>query len=151
MLAVMFRPQYFDLLLRAGANPKRDRSRLLAAATMRGRTDFVTRLVAAGANVNASDVDGQTPLIWALGRTPSCVKLLLDHGANPNVVNVRQRTPLDLAAEAGDASAVRLLLAHGANVNVRPARAHTALYWARKKRHLDVVTLLQQAGATLDQ
>lgn len=48
----------------------------------------------------------------------SCLKLLLDRGANPEVGDGQNWTPLHLAATSGHTSCCRLLLEHGARLNV---------------------------------
>eukprot|EP01064_Diplonema_japonicum_P024029 TRINITY_DN3449_c0_g2_i3.p1 TRINITY_DN3449_c0_g2~~TRINITY_DN3449_c0_g2_i3.p1 ORF type:complete len:432 (+),score=92.58 TRINITY_DN3449_c0_g2_i3:60-1355(+) len=48
-------------------------------------------------NPNVPDNQGNTPLHKAAMRDASCVALLLEHGAIPNLVNRRKATPLSLA------------------------------------------------------
>jgi ankyrin repeat protein len=50
-----------------------------------------------GANVNAADANGVTPLHDAVVRGPVVLRLLLDHGAALDVKDTRGRTPLDVA------------------------------------------------------
>lgn len=53
-----------------------------------------------GANVNATDCRGQTPLHRCiLKRKPSAARLLLTRGADPQAVDGENRTPLDIAKE----------------------------------------------------
>ncbi|EQB49511.1 hypothetical protein CGLO_11155 [Colletotrichum gloeosporioides Cg-14] len=52
-----------------------------------------------------------TPLhCAALGGSTSCMRILIEHGADPTREDSQGRTPLMIAVEAGDAEAVRLLL-----------------------------------------
>jgi len=75
----------------------------------------VRELLAEGANVNANDRFGKTPLMYALHwRKPRSLKLLLRRGASVNAVDNFGQTALTRAAEYGYAGAVRLLLARGA-------------------------------------
>jgi len=63
-------------------------------AASEGHEACVTTLIAAGADPNAADVDGITPLYWAArGGYEACVRLLIEAGADPNVVNVNGNTP----------------------------------------------------------
>jgi ankyrin repeat protein len=63
-----------------------------------------------GADVNASDVDGDRPLHNAArGGHVEVVRLLLAHDADTAVWNSRDRTPLDEAVRSGDKELIRLL------------------------------------------
>ena len=77
-----------EQLLKKGADPNVTND-AKATALMWAATDLAkTRvLLAHGADVNAVSTDFRTALIAAAGRPggASVVKLLLDHGANPNL------------------------------------------------------------------
>jgi len=58
-------------------------------------------LIARGADVNASDKDGHTPLYEAMNQVPwhkDVAALLLVHGADPNIGDNEGDTPLHEAA-----------------------------------------------------
>jgi ankyrin repeat protein len=107
-------------LLKKGADPNK-RNDTNATALMWAAKDLEkTRLLLEhGADVNAKSDDLRTPMMIAarrLGDAP-IVKLLLDHGANPNP-NAKPETessPLLEAVTAGDADIVEMLLQHGAD------------------------------------
>ena len=62
--------------------------------------------------------------------------LLLEHGADPNVSDVKGSTPLMMAASCEDTRAVDLLLRAGANPNATtPADGFTALWMCTAKGH----------------
>jgi uncharacterized protein len=144
MAAVFYAPQYESILVRAGAKIGPDRPIICAAAARQNRLDLVPKLLAYGADINGTDA-GDAALSLCVMSAPK-VKMLLEHGANSNVLSHDMKTPLQVAALAGNAEVVRLLLAHGADANACVARGHTALYWAHKKNHTDIAALLQQAG-----
>ena len=77
----------------------------------------IAALVAAGANVNATSENGQTPLYSAAKtRNVECIVVLLAADADPNLATFRsRRTPLHAAAARGDVRCVAALLAAGAN------------------------------------
>jgi uncharacterized protein len=118
--------QTFDRLLRedpgavnlrgpGGATP-------LMYAALYGDAAAIRQLIDSGANANASNDAGATALMWAID-DPDKVRLLLEHGADPNATSVENQRPLTIAL-AGKASAavVNLLLDHGASVDVKSYR-----------------------------
>jgi ankyrin repeat protein len=126
---------------------------LLEASRM-GRTARARELIAGGADVNAPDWRGFTPLMWAAatGNLP-LVEELLQRGAR---VDARARdgsTALVLAASNGYIETVRLLLSRGADVSAGPA-GETARARAGARGHNEVAALLEaaeQLGALLVQ
>ena len=103
------------------------------------QTATIECLIAAGANPNATDRSGVTPLHRAVRtRSAAAVRSLLDAGAHVRQRNGSGSTPLHLAVQttgrsnSGSAEArqqqaeiVRLLMAHGARVTDRSAQGKT--------------------------
>ncbi|XP_074103360.1 uncharacterized protein LOC141530240 [Cotesia typhae] len=87
--------------------------------------DIIEFLIKHGANVDAADATGATPIFYAIKknqfvRTVSkSAVLLLEAGANVNAKNQKGKTPLHLACELGNAHNVQMLLKYGADVNLR--------------------------------
>ena len=105
-------------------------------------------LLGAGANANAANELGATPLwLASLSGSGDMVERLLEAGARPNVALSSGETPLMSAARAGNADAVGLLLAHSADVNATGARGQTALMWAVAQQHANVARTLIEHGA----
>jgi len=71
----------------------------LHEAASGGHADIAELLLKRGANPNARDRRGYTPLHWA--STADVVYVLLNHGADPNITDNHGRTPLDLAKYVG--------------------------------------------------
>lgn len=86
-----------------------------------------------GADVNAPDAGGNTPLIIAsMSAGPDCVKLLLERGADPNAANKVGATALIRAATSFELT--RLLLDAGAKVDVRTTdQGNTPLLLAARR------------------
>ena len=85
-------------------------------------------MLEAGVNVNATDSNGFTAVVYAayMGRTET-LRALLDAGADVNLKDVFGRTALVTAASLGRTETVRDFLAAGADVNARDHRGWTAL------------------------
>ncbi len=87
-------------------------------------TAEVRALLADGHDANAVDPLGRRPLYCAVAATQTeSARLLLDHGANPNLDSTNDRypigsdRPLSMAITNRSATLVTLLLDHGADVN----------------------------------
>jgi ankyrin repeat protein len=80
------------------------------------------------------------------GRRMAIVRLLLDHGADPNTI-VADCTLLMWAALHGQIDLVRLLLRKGADVNKKIGDGPPALLWAAIGGHSEVIDLLKRHGA----
>ncbi|MGE5193222.1 MAG: ankyrin repeat domain-containing protein [Deltaproteobacteria bacterium] len=94
----------------------------------------------------ATDKHGSTPLMYAaLYSDADMLRLLIDRGADVNVVNKDGITALMWAA--GDIDKVRLLLARGAKVDVRTEMGRTPLLIAATYTgNVEVVRLLLKSG-----
>jgi hypothetical protein len=85
-------------------------------------------LVAARADVNATDLNGQTPLHTAAAYgLETLVELYLLHGANPNALNKQQKTPLHYSIALGYSRIGSLLVAYGADLTLRDIHQVTPL------------------------
>jgi ankyrin repeat protein/mono/diheme cytochrome c family protein len=106
----------FDLVLANTTNKTAVSDALRGSATL-ARVEYLERLIAAGADVNAKDGTGTTALLRASyfdGADPVRVKLLLDHGADVAVRDQDGDTALRKALRKGHTQVVDLLLQAGA-------------------------------------
>ena len=95
----------------------------LHRAALRGDADAVEALLKAGADPNATNQAGATPLHYATG-SERMVAALLARGARADAVSKANRTPLLIAVLRTDSFAVaRRLIEAGANVNFVPSGA----------------------------
>lgn len=122
----------------------------LNGAVFHGHVNLCEYLIEQGADVNEPLKEtGETPLHSALCKTDRSIfdkvlKLLLDHGANPNCktvpsvptesfmrdIRTRAETPLHRAAAYGTEETIQMLLAAGAIVDAPDMNGDTALTWA---------------------
>jgi len=108
-------------------------------------------LLAAGANVNASDIDENTPLhLAALFGHIDIVNLLLQEGAAVHARDRHNKTPLHWAAQNGYIEIIEILLENGANINAVTKDKETPLHYAALSDYADIVNLLLENGAEVN-
>ena len=115
-----------------------------------GTIDSLTFLIDKGADVNAKNRRGSTPLFWAI-HDESKVRLLIARGAAVAIKQVEGRTPVYQAAVLGNGYAVlRLLLENGGDPNVATLNGLTPLNAAALRGDVDAMRLLIDKGADVD-
>ena len=114
--------------------------------------DFASCLIVFGADVNADDHEGRTPLLRALMRKDvEVAQTLISLGANVNASDCFCMTPLHWAAWGGDCAFVRSLILRGANPNASDCDGEIPLDWVEDKdsivaRYLSSVTATDSAN-----
>ncbi|HEX6997731.1 MAG TPA: ankyrin repeat domain-containing protein [Gammaproteobacteria bacterium] len=123
----------------------------LADLIQDGRRDIAIELIEAGADVNAAQGDGTTPLHWAVYRLDEeLVRLLLARGAAADVRNRYGSSPLAEAVKAADPVLVKLLLDAGADVDAPNADGQTTLMLNARTGSVEVAKLLLERGADVN-
>lgn len=110
-------PAAVRLLLERGADPNAVatnpmRVQAIHSAAAASSAEIVGLLLAAGADANARQEGGFTPIhAAAQNGDEATARLLLDHGADVEATTGDGRTPVDLARERGHEAVVNLLQA----------------------------------------
>jgi len=121
-------------------------------ACMKGHDGITQWLCANRANLGICDEDGKAALMKAVeAASESCVEILLNHGAEANIVDVNLTTPLHIAATHGSISLTKLLLEHGARVNALDNERITPLYLAASFNFPDLLEFLLKEYALVNE
>lgn len=124
----------------------------LHAAAAKGDVAEIERLVASGADKEATDGRGRTPLhVAAFQKRHDAARALLRLSAAPNSQEADRYDIITIAAVANDLPMLRIALEGGGNPRAITSRYDgTALIAAAHLGHADVVQMLIAAGAPLD-
>lgn len=140
-----------DLLAQAQPLPPPTGSQTdLHDAVSRSDHAEVNRLIDEGANVNARNERGETPLYLATRAAYApLVSVLIIAGANVNAPADDGTTPLHVAAEQGNLAIAQILVSEGANPNTKAKNGTTPLHVAAKQGNAKLVENLIDAGANV--
>lgn len=132
---------------RPTSNPAADTA--LREACTRGDLQAARKAVDEGADANAADENGRTPLMWAAyDGHEAIVTTLLENKARINDRDSEGRTALMYCASGAFPTTVQLLLVNGAEVDLRDkAEGFTALMFAAAEGQAEVVKVLLSHNA----
>lgn len=124
----------------------------LHAAAAGGDTAAIDRLIAAGADLEARDGNGRTPLMVAAFRQDdAAARALIAAGANPNALDNQSYDVITIAAVLDDLDMLKLAIASGGYPRaITSPYGGTALIAAAHLGHDKVVSTLIEAKAPLD-
>ena len=155
--------------MKTGVDPKRVRAWLAAAVLVvagQGTAMAATlveaakaddgaaaiALVKSGADVNAPEKDGTTPLHWAVYHDDGpLIEALLEAHAKANVVNDYGSTPLAEAATVGNPKVIGELLKAHADPNLGNADGQTPLMVIARTSNIAAAKELLKRGARVDE
>ncbi|XP_042309353.1 cyclin-dependent kinase 4 inhibitor B-like [Sceloporus undulatus] len=117
----------------------------LCQAAARGDSEAVRRLLESGADPNAENAFGRTPIQVMMMGNPQVAKLLLQAGANPNMPDrTTGSLPAHDAARQGFLDTLKVLHHWGARFDLPDRWGHHPLDLARESGHSQVVWYLQE-------
>lgn len=116
---------------------------------MRGRYfESAKALIEAGADVNAMDMQGRTPVFFA--GNEEMLNLLVSHGADVKAHDCELFTPLHSVAQNATVAVAEGLISRGADISARATIGDTPLHSAARCNRVDVCDLLVAKGANLN-
>lgn len=125
---------------------------VLLVALKKGYTVIAGILINKGADVNAYDRRGMTPLLLVCGKQmhgyKSIAEMLIKRGAFVNDRDSLGFTPLLLSLSGGTAEVAELLIERGADVFVRGKNGKSALALANSSGNTRIAELLKIKGVT---
>jgi ankyrin repeat protein len=154
--------QMIDLLLQHGAwidaPDTKGRTPLHLSAKIPNSFPIIEHLLEKGAAMDTQSSDSWegTPLLAACNsyqrsstdtRATASVELLLQHGANVNIRNLRGATVLHRASQLQSADFALILLRHGADANARDMCGMTPILCAARTGRYENVAILREFGA----
>ncbi|KAJ5721209.1 uncharacterized protein N7483_009143 [Penicillium malachiteum] len=123
----------------------------LFQALENGREEVAAFLIENGANINAENLFGVSPLsVASWTGHKHIVRLLIDKGADVNAMNLWKITPILHASEKGYDAVVRLLIERGADVNAIDWSRSTPISHASEKVDEALVRSLIDSGAKVN-
>ena len=123
----------------------------LADVIEENRREAALELIAEGADVNAAQGDGTTPLHWATYKLDlELVQLLVDRGAKADTQNRYGATPLGEAVKSAHVPLTAALLEAGANANAANGDGETVLMLAARTGSAATTKLLLEHGADVN-
>ncbi|KAK4195491.1 ankyrin repeat-containing domain protein [Triangularia verruculosa] len=125
-------------------------SALMQGARQVNGVDILKLLLRHGANLELEDKDEHTSLYYALrGNNPATVRLLLEHGANPDHINNSQKCYI-LPPFVHRPDLLRILLEHGADPNLPTPTGFPPLMYAAGLMQDVSLELLLEHGVAVD-
>ena len=116
-----------------------------------GDVDALRERLAKGGDVeriNKIDGAGRTPVFVAAEKAHNdCLRLLLEHGADPNIPDKSGVTPLHATVLSHHLGTMRILLQHGTDATKQDGKGRTPVQIARATEAHDLARDLDRAAA----
>jgi hypothetical protein len=124
----------------------------MAAAEM-GYDYIIELLLRKGANINAKDIDGETPLFYAArGNNVRTMKLLLDRGADPKSGPAKGPSILHFMAEDDSMTGLLdIMVEKGVSLTLQDEEGNTPLHIAVANKAINMIRELLRIGVNPNQ
>jgi ankyrin repeat protein len=132
--------EVLNAAIEADRPPNRVANRRLLAAAERGDATAAALAIRAGANLEARDERGRTPLLLAVTKDRLAVaRLLVYMGADPDALDDRHDTPWLVTGVTGSVDMLEVLLPARPDLKIRNRFGGTSLIPASERGHVDYV------------
>jgi ankyrin repeat protein len=111
--------------------------------------DVIRLLLEYGADANARDTNGSTPMHQATSQV-GIVKLLISHGAAINTSDISGCQPIHYAAVNNQMDVIRLLIEHGADPLAKDKRQQQPIHYAAQYSTAKAVAFFIDKNAKID-
>jgi ankyrin repeat protein len=123
----------------------------LQRASAFNKPDMVQYLISQGVDLDDKDNFRQTPMLSSALRLENLAfESLLKAGANPNITNEKNVSPLMHASIDNNIEKMKLLIKYGANVALLDEEGQSALFYAEFSTAYESMALLYSKGANLN-
>ncbi len=127
----------------------------LMFATQLGKVDIMRLLLLKGADVNAKEKNGWTPLIFSMNGNYEKFQIIIENGGNLMTLDNKNWTPLMWATMNAKPEMVEYLITNRVDVNVKNTDNQTALSiieekineWGAGINYIEIKKMLIDAGA----
>eukprot|EP00954_Amorphochlora_amoebiformis_P016731 1314368-Amorphochlora_amoeboformis.AAC.1 len=156
MFAVRYgRTRIMNLLLNCGANISRvnkDGFSALCVGAYYGQVEAVRQLIKAKADLNYRQKGRQWTALMCAARFgfKDVVKQLVDAGADTEITDIDQFSPLSVATYFGKLNVVRILMRARADLERKNKDGDTPLFIATRKGFFDILGILIDNGAKVN-
>ena len=140
-------------LLEHGADPRLccDEGCSALHVAAEGGYQNIEELIQKGADVNATDKQGRSPLFFAAGQGHlEIVQKLIRNNAGVNLCTNELDSPLMSASFNGRLAVVKELIKNGALINLQDTGGFSAIHCASQAGHTNVVIALSDTGANIN-
>ncbi|MFZ5628043.1 MAG: ankyrin repeat domain-containing protein [Spirochaetota bacterium] len=140
-----------DLLVKSGSVDYHHNFELAQAARTSNVVLARSALRATELAIDMQDIEGNSALFYAaVSGATEVARLLIERGANVNLLNHQGQSALLVATLAGHVAVVELLLQARANTEVKDAQGRSAVMHAAWKGNGELVKMLVQARADVN-